>query len=96
MSSFSRKVTEPVPNSGASERTFQVLVHFAGCGGKPADIVFALDASGSIWGPDFSHQKTFVSDVIRVFNVSQEVTRVALLTFGDEPLDWFLVRLDCV
>ena len=67
-----------------------------GCDAKPADIVFVLDASGSIWGPDFERQKSFVSDIISVFHVTPQLTRIGLLTYGDEPSDWFKVRTHSV
>lgn len=60
-----------------------------GCGGRAAEIVYCLDASGSIWGPDFQRQLTFVNDVNSVFQVSADRTRVGVLTFGDQPQDWF-------
>ncbi len=33
------------------------------CGGKPADVVFLLDTSNSIWRPDFVRQLNFVKEV---------------------------------
>ena len=51
--------------------------------------VFCLDASGSIWEPDFKKQLIFVQDIIGVFHVAPEITRIGMLTFGDGPQDWF-------
>lgn len=57
----------------------------AGCDGKPADVVFALDASGSIWAPDFRRQLQFVQEMVSVFEISPDVTQIGVLTFGDFP-----------
>ena len=53
------------------------------CGGKPADIVFLLDASSSIWGPNFHKQLQFVHAVVEKFDVRAEMTHVAAFTFSD-------------
>ncbi|KAL4227504.1 hypothetical protein ACF0H5_012948 [Mactra antiquata] len=53
------------------------------CGGKPADIYFALDASNSIWPIDFKKQLKFVRDLISMFDVGPKKTRVGLVTFSD-------------
>ena len=60
-----------------------------GCGGKPADVVFALDSSSSIWGPDFDTQLRFIQDIVGVFDISPETTHVGLLTFGSVPENHF-------
>ena len=54
-----------------------------GCGGKPAEIVFALDGSSSIWAPDFNTQLRFVQDLLGSFDIAQNKTRIGVLTFGD-------------
>lgn len=56
---------------------------FTDCGGKPADIYFALDASNSIWPEDFKKQLAFVRDLISLFDISPTKTRVGLVTFSD-------------
>ena len=56
-----------------------------GCGGKPADVIFVLDASSSIWGPDFDKQVDFVHSVVAEFDVASSATRVGLITFSDAP-----------
>ena len=55
------------------------------CGGRPADIVFCLDGSSSIWGPDFNRQLEFVEDMTRVFQVGPNMTKIGVVTFGDNP-----------
>ncbi|XP_029648870.1 collagen alpha-1(XII) chain [Octopus sinensis] len=54
------------------------------CGGKPADIVFLLDASASIWGPDFKKQTKFVEDVVSMFQISPDMTQVGVLTYSHD------------
>ncbi|KAK2157693.1 hypothetical protein LSH36_186g01011 [Paralvinella palmiformis] len=54
-----------------------------GCDGKPADVVFALDASSSIWQLDFTKQLSFVEDVVSIFEISDNATRVGVLTYAD-------------
>ena len=56
-----------------------------GCGGKPADLMFILDGSSSIWGPDFARQLRFVQDMVGTFDISPNTTRVGVLTFGSKP-----------
>ncbi len=51
------------------------------CGGKPADIIFLIDSSTSIWGPHFRKQIKFVRNVVEEFDVRN--TRIGVLTFGD-------------
>ena len=53
-----------------------------GCGNNPADIVFVLDESGSIWGPHFKQQLQFVQEIIGSFDVGFNRTHVGVLTFG--------------
>ena len=55
------------------------------CGARPADIVFVLDASGSIWEPDFRTQLRFVQGIAKTFQVSQNMTHIGVMTFGDNP-----------
>lgn len=50
---------------------------------KPADIYFVLDASASIWGPDFKKQLAFVNTVIGELQLDPTVVRCGLITYGD-------------
>lgn len=50
---------------------------------KPADIFFVLDASASIWGPDFKKQLAFVNTVIGELQLDPTVVRCGLITYGD-------------
>jgi len=62
----------------------KAIIYVTDCGGKPADIYFALDASNSIWPEDFKKQLAFVRDLIMLFDISDKKTRVGLVTFSDE------------
>lgn len=53
------------------------------CGNEPADVVFMLDSSNSIWGPDFRRQLRFVEDVVSMFQIGENATRVGLVTYND-------------
>ena len=52
--------------------------------GNPADVVFLLDASNSIWNPDFHEQLKFVQAVVDYFPIGDENIRVAIATFSDD------------
>lgn len=53
------------------------------CGGKPADVIFVLDTSSSIWIDDFLVQQDFVSDVVDIFDIGPWKIQVGLVTFSD-------------
>lgn len=55
-----------------------------GCN-NPADVVFVLDESGSIWGPHFTDQLNFVQDIVESFDVRPNKTRFGAMTFATEP-----------
>ncbi len=59
------------------------------CEGKPSDVVFILDESNSIWGPDFRLQLQFVNHVIRRFKISSDHMQVGVITFSDEVRNHF-------
>lgn len=50
---------------------------------KPADIYFVLDASSSIWGPDFKKQLAFVNSIIEQLQLDQDAVRCGLITYGN-------------
>jgi len=54
-----------------------------GCENKQADVIFIIDASGSIWAPDFAKQLRFVRGIVRHFDVSDRATNFAILSFSD-------------
>ncbi|KAL5019862.1 hypothetical protein ScPMuIL_002754 [Solemya velum] len=55
------------------------------CDGGPADLVFVLDSSSSIWPPHYYKQLEFAQNVISEFDVGPEKTqtRIGVLTFSD-------------
>lgn len=57
---------------------------------KPADIYFVLDASSSIWGPDYRKQLDFVNSVIKELDLN--VVRCGLLTYGSVVQEEFGLR----
>lgn len=63
------------------------ICSFIGCE-EPADIIFALDASGSIGRQNFETMVDFVRNVIQGMRMGNEdstsVSRVGLLTFSDD------------
>lgn len=56
---------------------------FPDCGGKPAEVFFLLDASSSIWHPDFEKQLFFMEHIIRIFDIGPTRTRVGVIVFSD-------------
>ncbi|XP_014787765.1 collagen alpha-4(VI) chain [Octopus bimaculoides] len=52
------------------------------CGGKPADVYFLLDSSTSIWFIDFAKQIKFVENMIELFEIAPNKTRIGLGTFS--------------
>ena len=50
--------------------------------GNPADIVFILDSSRSIYGKDFNISKDFVKKLVSEFDIGPEKTEVAALQFA--------------
>jgi len=55
-----------------------------GCRNHPADIVFVLDESGSIWGPHFQEQLRFVNSVVDSFDIATGKTQIGVETFASD------------
>lgn len=55
---------------------------YEGCGGKPADIVFVLDSSSSIPFKDFLKELNFTKNVVDLFDIGEDKTRVGLISFS--------------
>ena len=64
----------------------------AECSNKPADILFLLDASSSIWGPNFRKQTKFVRNLVEEFDISPTQTRCGVLTFGNDVKEEFTLN----
>ncbi|XP_046351467.2 collagen alpha-4(VI) chain-like [Haliotis rufescens] len=54
------------------------------CGGKPADVIFVLDSSASIYADDFRRQIQFTRDVVSLFDIGPEKTRVGVVLFSTD------------
>jgi hypothetical protein len=52
-----------------------------GCSKTDPDLVFVVDASGSIQSPNFSKMKNFMKDVVNAFDIGDDKTRVGVLKF---------------
>lgn len=57
-------------------------MYFSDCGGKPADVFFVIDSSGSISSKDFNKEVQFVQSVVKVFDIANEKTRVGIISFS--------------
>lgn len=57
------------------------------CGGKAADIMFVLDTSGSIRYEDFKKEINFTRDVVSIFDVSSNRTRVGVINFSTKVIE---------
>ena len=44
---------------------------FIGCGGKPADVFFVIDSSGSISSRNFRKELKFAKDVASMFDTKE-------------------------
>lgn len=54
------------------------------CGGKDADVFFALDSSNSIWPEDFRKQIEFVTSLIDTFDFRNNKTRVGIIVYSTD------------
>ncbi|ESO91594.1 hypothetical protein LOTGIDRAFT_121960, partial [Lottia gigantea] len=52
------------------------------CGGYSADIMFLLDTSSSIELTDFDKQLKFTQDVVKIFDIGRERTKVGVALFS--------------
>ena len=59
------------------------------CGHKPADVIFVLDASSSIWVVDFNKQLQFVQNIVENFQIAKTAVRVGVMTFATYPRSQF-------
>jgi collagen type VI alpha len=57
-------------------------VFLVDCGGKPADVFFVIDSSGSITSKDFNKELQFVQSVVKLFDISNDKTRVGIINFS--------------
>ncbi|OWF48418.1 collagen alpha-1(XII) chain-like [Mizuhopecten yessoensis] len=75
-----RTTSWPLPPIGDIDPGFFIKA----CTGKPADIYILMDSSTSIGRFNFQRQKTFVKNMVSRFDISQDKTRVGVVTFSNE------------
>ena len=59
------------------------IVYVIDCGGKPADVYFVIDASSSIREQNYRKMLRFVSDVVDIFDIGPDKTRIGVVLFSD-------------
>ena len=64
--------------------TTKPVFMFAACD-KKIDLVFAIDASGSIEEPDFQRILNFVRDLVSQLEVDSRKARVGFVVYSDNP-----------
>ncbi|GAB1603461.1 collagen alpha-1(XIV) chain-like, partial [Argonauta hians] len=55
----------------------------------PADIVFLLDDSTSIWDNDYKKQLSFLSDFVKDITIGPKKSRIGVVTFSSRPKTQF-------
>lgn len=68
-----------------SQGDINVIVFILSACSKVVDVVFVLDASGSIPEDDFQRILNFVRDLASRLDVESKNARVAVVTFSDNP-----------
>ncbi|GFO24023.1 collagen alpha-1(xii) chain-like [Plakobranchus ocellatus] len=56
-----------------------------GCGLQPADILFIVDASGSVTAPNFNKTLQFIENMVNGFVVGPNDTQIGMVTFDTKP-----------
>ncbi|KAM4034001.1 von Willebrand factor A domain-containing protein 2 [Anomaloglossus baeobatrachus] len=64
-------------------------VDIQGCQAQPLDLVFVVDASSSVGPENFSQILTFLTMASLQFDVNRDVTQVAVVTYGAQPVTVF-------
>ncbi|XP_073540758.1 von Willebrand factor A domain-containing protein 2 [Phyllobates terribilis] len=60
-----------------------------GCQAQPLDLVFVVDASSSVGPENFSWILNFLTMASLQFDINRDVTQVALVTYGAQPVTAF-------
>ncbi|XP_053401477.1 uncharacterized protein LOC123550590 isoform X2 [Mercenaria mercenaria] len=78
--------TKPPPTTTTTPKTTPIPTTLAaGCNGtEPADIVFILDASGSVGATNFNKMLEFVKKLVDGFPVGPTETHIGLITFDSK------------
>ncbi|XP_026139557.1 collagen alpha-6(VI) chain isoform X2 [Carassius auratus] len=59
------------------------------CKNKVADIMFLIDGSSSIYGPDFNSMKTFITKVVTGTVIGKDNVHTGVVQYSDNPRDQF-------
>lgn len=62
---------------------------FSGCSQNHADVIFVLDASGSIGAPNFARLKAFLYAIVVGLQIEGDIIQAALVTFSDNAQSVF-------
>ena len=65
---------------------------FLVCDIWPADIVFLLDDSTSIWDNDYKKQMDFLSSFVKDITIGPKKSRISVVTFSSRPKNQFWLR----
>ncbi|KAK7493781.1 hypothetical protein BaRGS_00014922 [Batillaria attramentaria] len=80
-----RTCTDPAPANGGKDC----------CGVQPADILFIVDASGSVGQANFDKTLDFVKSMVSGFNIGPNDVQIGMLTFDSKPyLQFHLNKFD--
>ena len=66
-----------------SDRSRFYIIYFLGCAVDHADIVFILDASGSVGGGNFRKMLDFVKAMVQGLDVGPYATKIGVMTFSE-------------
>ncbi|XP_056386127.1 von Willebrand factor A domain-containing protein 2 [Hyla sarda] len=64
-------------------------VDIQGCQAQPLDLVLVMDASSAVGPENFLRVLNFLTMVSLQFDINRDVTQVALVTYGSQPLTVF-------
>lgn len=74
----------PISSSPVSQCHTQPLGSPSGCvDTEEADIYLLIDGSGAIQATDFQEMKTFLSEVVKMFNIAPQKVRVGAVQYAD-------------
>lgn len=62
-----------------------ILFQLTGCGLQPADIVFIVDASGSVGQGNFATTLDFVKSMVSGFTIGPNDFQIGMITFDSKP-----------
>ncbi|XP_035826806.1 uncharacterized protein LOC101848762 [Aplysia californica] len=77
--------TLPPPTTKPTIKPQLMTTPAAGCGVQPADILFVVDASGSVTAPNFQKTLTFVENTVNGLKIGPADTQIGMVTFDTKP-----------